>query len=72
MRKISRLTVTAFGFALLMMAAVFGTGWAASGSSTTQVEAQAVSSPTYVCAICGAYHGGVYSTSVCYNCYGKR
>ncbi|CBY80995.1 hypothetical protein [Haemophilus influenzae] len=28
-------------------------------------------SPVYTCSICGAKHGGVYSPSVCYNCYNK-
>lgn len=29
------------------------------------------SSYQYICTQCGAFHGGVYSPKVCYNCYNK-
>jgi len=28
-------------------------------------------SPQYVCTVCGAFHGGVYSPTVCHNCFLK-
>lgn len=30
-----------------------------------------VRSPSYTCSVCGAKHGGVFSSKVCYNCYNK-
>lgn len=51
------------------------------GPTETSIRSQLASQPddkteppgaaTYRCSACGAWHGGVYSPNVCWQCYGK-
>lgn len=41
------------------------------GETQTSLNRRLAASPTFWCRVCSRPHGGVYSPSVCWECYGK-